>query len=105
MGPDYLTAEIRERVRRSPIKFKLVVQMAERDDKLDDPSIAWPDSRKKVGLGTITITKAVADSQTAEKKLLFMPGALLPGIETADPMIAARSAAYIISLSRRAQAQ
>ena len=64
-----LTTEIRERVRRGPIKFKLVVQMAERDDKLDDPSIAWPDSRKKVELGTITITKAVADSQTAEKKL------------------------------------
>jgi catalase len=47
----------------------------------------------------------VADSQTAEKKLLFMPGALVPGIEPADPMIAARSASYIVSLSRRAQAQ
>ncbi|MDQ6732561.1 MAG: catalase family peroxidase [Nitrospirota bacterium] len=105
MGPDYLTTEIRERVRRGPIKFKLLVQMAERDDKVDDPTIVWPDSRKKVELGTITITKAVADSQTAEKKLLFMPGVLLPGIEAADPMIAARSAAYIVSLSRRAQAQ
>ena len=67
MGPDYLTTEILQRVRRGPVKFKLVVQMAERDDKLDDPSIAWPDTRKKVELGTITITKAVADSQTAEK--------------------------------------
>jgi catalase len=47
----------------------------------------------------------VADSQTAEKKLLFMPGTLVPGIKAADPMIAARSAAYIVSLSRRAQAQ
>jgi catalase len=47
----------------------------------------------------------VADSQIAEKKLLFMPGTLVPGIEAADPMIAARSAAYIVSLSRRAQAQ
>jgi len=56
-------------------------------------------------LGTITITKAVADSQTAEKKLLFMPGALVPGIEAADPMIAARSASYFVSLSRRSQAQ
>ena len=52
-----------------------------------------------------SITKAVADSQTAEKKLLFMPGALVPGIEAADPMIAARSASYIVSLSRRAQTQ
>jgi len=105
MGPDYLTNEIRERARRGPIKFKLLVQVAERDDKVNDPTIAWPDSRKKVELGTITITKAVADSQAAEKKLLFMPGALVPGIEAGDPMIAARSAAYIVSLSRRAQAQ
>ena len=104
-GPDYLTTEIRERVRRGPAKFKLLVQVAEKGDKIDDPSIAWPDSRKQIELGTITITKAVADSQTAEKKLLFMPGALVPGIEAADPMIAARSASYIVSLSRRAQAQ
>ncbi|HVG01512.1 MAG TPA: catalase family peroxidase [Nitrospira sp.] len=104
MGPDYLSAEIRERVRRGPPKFKLFVQVAEKGDKIDDPSIAWPDSRKQIELGTITITKAVADSQTAEKKLLFMPGALVPGIEAADPMIAARSASYIVSLSRRAQA-
>ena len=105
MGPDYLTNEVRERVRRGPIKFKLLLQVAERDDKTDDPSIAWPDTRKKVELGTITLTKAVADSQTAEKKLLFVPGALVPGIEAADSMVAARSAAYIVSLSRRAQAQ
>jgi len=105
MEPDYLSTEIRERVRRGPAKFTLLLQVAEKDDKIDDPSIAWPDSRKQIELGTITITKAVADSHTAEKKLLFMPGALVPGIEAADPMIAARSAAYIVSLSRRSQAQ
>ncbi len=103
--PDYLSTEIRERVRRGPAKFKLLVQVAGKDDRIDDPSVAWPDSRKQIELGTITITKAVADSQAAEKKLLFMPGALVPGIEAADPMIAARSASYIVSLSRRAQAQ
>jgi catalase len=105
MGPDYLTDEIRERVRRAPIKFKLLIQVAAQDDKIDDPSIAWPDTRKKVELGTITITKTVADSQIAEKKLLFLPGTLVPGIEAADPMIGERSAAYIVSLSRRAQTQ
>jgi catalase len=105
MGPDYLTDEIRERVRRGPVKFKLLAQVAEQGDTIDNPTIVWPDTRKKVELGTITISKAVADSQAAEKKLLFVPGALVPGIEAADPMIAARSAAYIVSLSRRAQAQ
>ena len=104
-GPDYLSDEIRDRVRRGPVKFKLFLQVAEQGDKIDDPSIAWPDSRKKVELGSIMITKAVKDSQAAEKKLLFMPGALVPGIEAADPMIADRSAAYIVSLSRRAKTQ
>jgi catalase len=105
MGPDYLTEEIRERVRRGPVKFTLLAQVAEQGDTIDNPTIVWPDTRKKIELGTITITKAVADSQAAEKKLLFVPGALVPGIEPADPMIAARSAAYIVSLSRRAQSQ
>lgn len=104
-GPDYLSDEIRQWVRRGPIKFTLLVQVADIGDKTDDPSIVWPNSRKTIELGTITITKAVADSQAAEKKLLFVPGALVPGIEPADPMIAARSAAYVVSLSRRAQAK
>jgi catalase len=104
MGPDYLTDEIRERVHRGPIKFKLLAQVAGQGDKIDDPSIAWPDTRKKIELGTITITKAVADNHAAEQKLLFLPGAVVAGIEAADPMIATRSAAYIVSLSRRAQA-
>jgi catalase len=103
MGPDYLTDEIRDRVRSGPVKFTLFLQVATKEDKIDDPSIAWPDTRKKIELGTIQITKAVADSQVAEKKLLFTPGALIPGIEAADPMIAMRSAAYIVSLSRRVQ--
>ena len=105
MGPDYLTTEILQRVRRGPINFKLLLQVAGQGDKIDDPSIAWPDTRKKIVLGTIAITKAVADSQTAEKKLLFMPGTLVSGIEAADPMIAARSAAYTISATRRAKGQ
>lgn len=105
MEPNYLTSEIRKSVRRGPVKFKLLLQVAAADDKLDDPSITWPDSRKKLELGTITITKIVKDSDAAEKKLLFMPGMLVPGIEAADPMITERSAAYIVSSSRRAQAQ
>jgi catalase len=100
MRPDYLVNEIGERVRRGPAKFKLMLQVAEPGDKIDDPSIAWPDSRKKVDLGTIAISKATTESHTADK-LLFLPGSVVPGIEAADPMIAIRSAAYPISFARR----
>lgn len=105
MCKNYLADEIRKRVGHGPVEFKLLVQVAAQDDKIDDPSVAWPDTRSKIELGTIRITKAVADSHAAEKRLLFMPGVVVPGIEAVDPMIAARSAAYIVSLSRRAQTQ
>jgi catalase len=100
MSPDYLVDEIGKRIRRGPVKLTLVLQVAEQGDKLDDPSIAWPDARKKVELGTIAITKATKESHTADK-LLFLPGAVIPGIEPADPMIAVRTLAYPISFARR----
>ena len=103
-GPDYLVDEINERVRNGPAKFKLFVQIAEPNDKIDDPSIAWPDSRKLVELGTIAISKSTKESHTADKQL-FLPGAVLPGIEAADPMIGVRSLAYPISFVRRLKPQ
>jgi catalase len=104
MGPDYLVDEIGERVRRGPVKFKLLLQVAEAADKIDDPSIAWPDSRKKVELGTIAITKTTTESHTGDK-FLFLPGTVVPGIEAADPMIGVRTAAYPIAFARRFKTQ
>jgi catalase len=44
----------------------------------------------------------VADSATAEKPLLFMPGQLTDGIEASDdPLIDVRDEAYAESFSRR----
>lgn len=102
-APDYLAEEIRQRVQNRPVKFKLLLQIAGKGDKIDDPSIAWPNSRRKVELGTIEITKAVSDSAAAEKALLFQPTALTAGIEVEDPMINARAAAYSVSFARRHQ--
>jgi len=104
MGPDYLVDEIGPRLRKGPVKFTLFLQLAEPGDKIDDPSVAWPESRKKITLGTITITKATAESHTADK-WLFLPGAVTAGIEPADPMIAVRSGAYPISFARRMKPQ
>jgi catalase len=81
----------------------LLAQVAEKGDKIEDPSIAWPDSRKTVELGTLEVSKAVADSATAEKALLFIENNLPDGIAPADPMIDARSAAYPVSFARRHQ--
>jgi catalase len=100
MGPDYLIDEIGPRLRKGPVKFTLILQVAEAGDTIDDPSAAWPESRMKIVLGTIVLFNTTNESHTADK-LLFLPGAVTPGIEAADPMIAVRSAAYPISFARR----
>ncbi|MGF6433038.1 MULTISPECIES: catalase family peroxidase [Bradyrhizobium] len=98
---DYLSTEIRARVAQGPVNFRMLLQVAGADDKLDDPSTAWPDTRQTIELGTISITKAVQDSDAAQWQLLFLPNALPSGIEVQDPMIDARSAVYPVSYSRR----
>jgi catalase len=101
--PNYLAKEIRQRVACGPVRFTLALEIAEQGDKLDDPSITWPPTRRKVELGTTEISQAMIDNAAAERQLLFNPGALPPGIEAEDPMIQARSDAYLVSYDRRTQ--
>ncbi len=98
---NYLAQEMRARVARGPIRLKMALEIAGQGDKLDDPSVAWPPTRRKVELGTIEITRAVADNAAAERALLFLPAALPSGIEAEDPMIKARNDAYAASFARR----
>jgi catalase len=100
-APDYLQREIAARIARGPVRFRLVLQVAGKGDHVDDPSVAWPDSRPEVELGTLTLTRLVPDSQAAEKKIVFMPNALPRGIEVEDRMVDFRAAAYGVSFSKR----
>lgn len=100
-APGYLAEEIRQRVAHTTVRFNFRVQLAEPGDKIDDPSIAWPNTNKTVDIGVIEITTTVPDSDAAERALVFLPAALPEGIEPADPMILARDNAYPISYERR----
>jgi catalase len=93
--------EIKKRVGDGPVRMKLQVQIAEPGDKIDDPSIAWPDSRKTVALGEIEIDKVDPDSDAAQRTLLYLENAVPAGIEPADPMIDIRAQAYSVSFARR----
>jgi catalase len=100
IGPNYLREEIARRLAGAPVAFDWQVQLAEPSDKLDDPSTAWPESRRRVTLGTLAIERVAAD-QPAADKILFGPGLLPPGIEAADPMLKIRDSAYLISSKDR----
>ncbi len=100
-GPSYLQEEIAARVAAAPVVFDWYAQIGQPGDPTDDPSVAWPESRKLVKLGTVTITRLASEPARTDKALLFLPGRLPAGIEIADPMIAMRTAAYPISYAER----
>lgn len=103
-SPDFLMDELPKRVAAKPLVFHLKAQLAEPGDQTKDPSQPWPDTRKVVDLGTLTIDKNVPDSMAAQKALLFMPTALTDGIELSDdPLPVVRAGAYAVSFSRRHQ--
>jgi catalase len=104
--PNYLIEDLPQRLKTAPVIFHLKAQLAEPDDPTRDPSQPWPDNRRVVDLGLLTIDKTVSDSVAVEKKLLFLPGNVTDGIEPSDdPLISARDAAYAVSAERRGKGQ
>src|SRR5882762_10212247 len=103
-SPDFLFDDLAKRIAQRPLVFHLKAQLAEPGDQTKDASLPWPDDRKVVDLGVLTLTKVVPNSAQAEKKLLFLPTNLTPGIELSDdPLPSVRSAAYGVSYGRRSQ--
>lgn len=101
-GADFLREELRSRLNRGVVKFRLMLQIAEPRDRTDDPSLVWPQDRKKIELGVITIRTTVPDSTAAERKLAFDPAKLVEGIELSDDgMPALRSMVYAIAAAHR----
>lgn len=98
---DYLFAEIEKRIAQGPFKFILYAQVAEDGDKIEDPSIAWPDSRRRVLLGEIKLIKLTENTTEEDKKFVLNPGNIPDGIEMADPMLELRAKAYPISVKER----
>jgi catalase len=103
MPPNFLSDDVKTRLKTAPVKFKLMVQLAAPDDVTNDATVVWPDSRPRMELGEIAIAQPDPDSLAAEKKLLFVPTNVTPGIAASDdPLIPLRGQAYGVSFARRA---
>jgi catalase len=99
---DYLFQDLKTRLATGPVKFRLVVQLPNSRDSTKDSSLVWPDNRKTVEVGTISIESVVADSTGAERNLVFDPTHLTDGIELSDdPLPALRAQVYSLSAAFR----
>lgn len=101
-SPNYLMDELPTRLAQGEIKFKIMLQLAEKGDVTNDGSVVWPNERAVIELGTLTLSHPVADGKQAEKALAFNPLILPEGIApSADPVLLARPLVYAISVGRR----
>jgi catalase len=102
LPPNALFEELESRLLTAPVTYKLLAQVGAAGDPTADPTIAWPEGRPLVELGTITVTRPVPDSREAEKKIGFMPNRALPGLAMSDdPFLAVRADVYAIAYPAR----
>jgi catalase len=101
-GPDFLFDEIKQRVAKEPVGFRVVAQLAENGDTVDDATIRWPEDRPLLDLGDISLTAIAPDNAKAQQHIIFDPIPRVDGIEaSADPLFEPRANIYLTTGRRR----
>jgi catalase len=99
---DFLAVEMSERLAKGPVKFRVMVQLAEPGDDVADATRAWPESRKQLTFGTLTIDRREDELAPERRKIIFDPISRVDGIDSAgDPLTEVRSEIYLLSGRRR----
>ena len=87
---------------QGPVRWSMVVTVANPGDPIADPSKAWPADRQSVTAGTLVVQRIEEEADGPCRDINFDPTVLPAGISTSeDPFPAARSAAYAVSYDRR----
>jgi catalase len=103
-GSDYLFDDLIHALARRPLSWRLVLTIGEPGDPTNDATKAWPPTRRTIDAGTITITAVQTEAPGNARDINFDPLVLPDGITASDdPLLAARSAVYARSFTRRAE--
>jgi catalase len=100
---NYLFDSLIARIHRQPLRWHLIVIVGQPGDPTDDATVAWPEGREQVDVGTLTLDRVESDDTSAARDVNFDPLVLPAGIAPSDdPLLSARSAVYSRSFTRRA---
>ena len=104
---DFLEKNLIERTRKGPAVWDMIVYVGEPGDPQDDPTQAWPETRKHFTAGTLTISQATPQQKgVACEPINFDPLIMADGIApTNDPVLLFRSPAYAVSFAKRLSGQ
>ena len=101
-SPNFLFEEIKDRVAREPVRFRIVVQLAEDGDVTEDATVRWPEERPKVGFGEISLQEISPNNAAEQQHIIFDPIPRVDGIEaSAGPLFEPRANIYLMSGRRR----
>jgi catalase len=101
-GPNYLFDELFERIAAGPIKFQILVQLAEEGDVVDNSTVQWPQERSQVKFGESTLDALTPDNEAEQRQIIFDPRPHVDGLDTAgDPLFEPRATIYLLSGRRR----
>jgi len=89
-------------LKQGPLRWRLVLTLGQPGDSTRDATLAWPENRERVDVGTLTIDHVEGEASGAARIINFDPLVLPNGIAGSDdPLLSARSAAYSQSFTRR----
>ncbi len=101
-SPDFLFDEIKERVAKEPVRFRAAVQLAEDGDITDDATVRWPEERRQLAFGEISLQEIAPNNAGEQQHIIFDPIPRVDGIEaSADPLFEPRANIYLMSGRRR----
>jgi catalase len=100
---NYLFDALIVQIHRQPLRWHLIVIIGQAGDPTNDASLAWPEGREQMDVGTLTLDQVESDETSAARDINFDPLVLPAGIAPSDdPLLSARSAVYSRSFTRRA---
>lgn len=101
-SPDYLDADLTQRLAQGPQRWHLIVTLANPGDPTNDATKEWPSDRQDIDAGTLVLTSTEPQESGACRDINYDPLVLPNGIQASDdPLLPARSAAYATSYLRR----
>jgi catalase len=103
---DFLESTLIARVQKGPALWDMIVYVGEPGDPVDNPTLAWPESRQHFIAGTLTVSQAMPQKGAACEQINFDPLIMADGIApTNDPVLLFRSPAYAVSFGKRLSGQ
>ena len=88
---NFLQADLDQRLDNGPLRWHLILSVAQPGDPTDDATLQWPDDRQQIDAGTLVLDRATSQEDGTCRDINFDPTILPAGIKPSDDPLARRA--------------